>query len=224
MTEPTLRYVQCLDALARLARKTVGDARNRHRRDATGELADGRHVAAFDDDFGAPLPAGDRRRAARARRVRVARKEREVARLHIDLAGPCRLLRFRKRGVQRLLQLRLHGVGVGAFARGRERDGEQVLGDLDARVRAEAEHALRRRRLGARDVREASDDEKRCGRNRSNVGLHDGLLDIVKITCNSWSARPETARKAAQNRDCYKWGIDEHSCKRPPGSDRRRRR
>jgi two-component system phosphate regulon response regulator OmpR len=28
--------------------------------------------------------------------------------------------------------------------------------------------------------------------------------------CNCWSAPPETARKAPQNPDCYKWGSDEH--------------
>jgi transcriptional regulator with XRE-family HTH domain len=67
---------------------------------------------------------------------------------HLELPGFGDLARLGQRGIQRLLELALHGGGVLALAGGGHHDVEQVLGDLDARAGRQRDHALQRRRLG----------------------------------------------------------------------------
>jgi hypothetical protein len=82
-------------------------------------------MSALHHQLGAALPA------VAAALGRIARVEREVAGLHIQLPRFRGLAGFGQRGVQRLLQLALHDGRVAAFAGGREDHRQLVLGHLD---------------------------------------------------------------------------------------------
>jgi hypothetical protein len=165
------------------------------------ELTDRRHVATVDDDLGRALPAGD------AALGRVARKSEKVPVLHVELARPRRLLRLGERGVERLLELRLHAVGVGSFLGRREAMLSTSLVTSTLALAVRLSTPLRRRRVGAR--RKGGGEGERGGEAATGkavgVVIGEGLVKCGSIRgCNSTSEAPGSGCKAAQNRDCYK--------------------
>jgi hypothetical protein len=122
---------------ALLAAQAEAHVGHGERADAPGHLGDARKVAPFEHQFARALPAVDLAVLA------VARRQAEVAGVHVELARLRALLRLGQRGVEGRLQLRLHGCGIGRIARGRQCHAQQILLDLDRAGGGELQHVLR---------------------------------------------------------------------------------
>jgi hypothetical protein len=88
-----------------------------------------------------------------ARGPRVARCDREVAGLHVQLPRPRSRPGDGERRVEGALQLRLHGPRIATLPRRREGDGDEIADDVLLRGRRDGQDAVglqgRRRDLGS---------------------------------------------------------------------------